>query len=198
MNIFKHVWKPAIIACRNCSALHPIIISWPTNDAIRYTTFTCATKLTKLIASLVRHTEPNKKSRPNGGNKNKQEGQHPLTGQRAANFRLLANQWAERRLVMQWRHGCRAMRRSVSLCVQISKERSYSCKYIDTTRKAIDCATTLPHLTRTRHGLSNEPSTKVLRRPYLPQNGDKLPKFVVFFWIISTIQDESLLQSFII
>ena len=27
-----------------------------------------------------------------------QEGQHPLTGQRAANFSLLANQWAERRL----------------------------------------------------------------------------------------------------
>ena len=62
-------------------------------------------------------------------------GQHPLTGQRAANFRLLANQWAERRLVTQWRHGCRAMRRSVcntgasnagrSLCVQISRERSY-------------------------------------------------------------------------
>ena len=42
-----------------------------------------------------------------------QEGQHPLTGQRAANFRLLANQWAERRLVTQWRHGCRAMRRNV-------------------------------------------------------------------------------------
>jgi len=66
---------------------------------------------------------------------NQQEGQHPLTGQRAANFRLLANQWAERRLVTQWRHGCRAMRRSVcntgasnggwSLCVQISKEQSY-------------------------------------------------------------------------
>ena len=65
----------------------------------------------------------------------KQEGQHPLTGQRAANFRLLANQWAERRLVTQWRHGCRVMRRSVcnagasnagrSLCVQISRERSY-------------------------------------------------------------------------
>jgi len=65
----------------------------------------------------------------------KQEGQHPLTGQHAANFRLLANQWAERRLVTQWRHGCRAMRRSVcnagatnagrSLCVQISRERSY-------------------------------------------------------------------------
>jgi len=33
------------------------------------------------------------------------------------------------------------------------------------------------------YGLSNEPSTNV------PQNGDKLPKFVVF-WIISTIKDE--------
>jgi len=64
-----------------------------------------------------------------------QEGQHPLTGLRAANFRLLANQWAERRLVTQWRNGCRAMRRSVcnsgafnggrSICVQISRERSY-------------------------------------------------------------------------
>jgi len=64
-----------------------------------------------------------------------QEGQHPLTGQCAASFRLLANQWHERRLVTQWRHGCRAMRRSVcnagasngdrSLCVQISWERSY-------------------------------------------------------------------------
>ena len=64
-----------------------------------------------------------------------QEGQHPLTEQLAANFRLLANQWAERRLVMQWRHGCRAMRRSVcnagdsnagrSLCIQMSRERSY-------------------------------------------------------------------------
>ena len=52
-----------------------------------------------------------------------------------ANFRLLANQWAEHRLVKQWRHGCRAMRRSVcnsgasnagrSLCVQIPRERSY-------------------------------------------------------------------------
>jgi len=37
-----------------------------------------------------------------------QEGQHPLTGQRAASFRLVANQWAERRLVTQWCHGCRA------------------------------------------------------------------------------------------
>ena len=64
-----------------------------------------------------------------------QEGQHPLTGQRAANIRLLANQWSERRLVTQWRHGCRDMGRSVcnagasnagrSLCVQISRERSY-------------------------------------------------------------------------
>ena len=61
-----------------------------------------------------------------------QEGQHPLTGQRTANFSLLSNQWAERRLVTQWRHGCRAMRRSVcnagasnggrSLCVQISRD----------------------------------------------------------------------------
>jgi len=45
------------------------------------------------------------------------------------------------------------------------------------------------HLTRTRHGLSNEPSTKVLRCPYLPQNRDQVPKFVVF-QTISTIKDE--------
>ena len=44
-------------------------------------------------------------------------------------------------------------------------------------------------LTRSRHGLANEASTKVLRRPYVPQNRDKLPKFVVF-WTISTIKDE--------
>jgi len=44
------------------------------------------------------------------------------------------------------------------------------------------------HLTRTRHRLSNEPSSKVLRHPWLPQNGDKVPKFVVF-WTISTIKD---------
>jgi len=70
-----------------------------------------------------------------GVNYGEQEGQHPLTGQRAANFRLLTNHWAERRLVTQWRHGCRAMRRSVcnagasnagrSFCVQIWRERSY-------------------------------------------------------------------------
>ena len=29
------------------------------------------------------------------------------------------------------------------LCVQVSRERSYPCQYIDTTRKEIDCATTL-------------------------------------------------------
>ena len=65
----------------------------------------------------------------------KQEGQHPLTGQRATNFRLLDIQWAKRRQVTQWRHGYRAMRWSVcnagasnagrSLCIQISRERSY-------------------------------------------------------------------------
>ena len=69
-----------------------------------------------------------------------QEGQHLLTGQfqftiSIANFRLLANQWAERRLVTQLRHGCLAMRRSVcnagasnagrSLCIEISRERRY-------------------------------------------------------------------------
>jgi len=64
-----------------------------------------------------------------------QEGQHPLTGQRADNFRRLANQWAERRLVTQRRHGCRTMGRSVcnagasnagrSLCIQISREWCY-------------------------------------------------------------------------
>jgi len=35
-----------------------------------------------------------------------------------------------------------------SLCVQISRERS--CQYIDTTRKALDCATTLPLTVFTR------------------------------------------------
>jgi len=39
------------------------------------------------------------------------------------------------------------------------------------------------------HGLSNEPSTKVLPRPKLPQNGDQIPKFVVFHTIL-TIKDE--------
>ena len=60
---------------------------------------------------------------------------HYLTRMHTADFRLLANQWAECRLMMQWRHGCHAMRRSVcnagasnggrSLCVQISREWSY-------------------------------------------------------------------------
>jgi len=50
-----------------------------------------------------------------------QEGQHLLTGQRTAvNFRLLANQWAEHRLVTQWRHGCRAKAK----CVQ---RRCFQC-----------------------------------------------------------------------
>jgi len=81
-----------------------------------------------------------------------QQGQHPLTGQRAANFRLLANQWAERRLVTQWCHGCYAIRWSVCNA-GASNARRFPCiqgsgvtpsQYIDTTRKAIDCATTLP------------------------------------------------------
>jgi len=38
----------------------------------------------------------------------------PLTWQRPTNFRLQVNQWAERRLVTQWRHGCR----SEAKCVQ--------------------------------------------------------------------------------
>ena len=62
----------------------------------------------------------------------------PASADRTARSQLqaiLANQWADRRQVTQWRHGCRAMRRSVcnagdsnagrSLCVQISRERSY-------------------------------------------------------------------------
>jgi len=85
-------------------------------------------------------------------NFNEQESQHPLTGQRAANFRLLANQWAERRLLTQWRHGCRAMRRSVCnagasngvgpFAFIYQGNGATSCQYIDTTRKAIDCTTT--------------------------------------------------------
>jgi len=52
------------------------------------------------------------------------------------------------------------------------------------------------HLTIiTRHGLSSEPSTKVLRCPQLPQNGDKVPKFVVV-WTISTTQDEKTAAKF--
>jgi len=67
--------------------------------------------------------------------KYRQEGQHPLTGQRTANFWLLANKWAARMSVMLWRHSCYAMRQSMcntgasnagrSFCVQISRERSY-------------------------------------------------------------------------
>jgi len=46
-----------------------------------------------------------------------------------------------------------------------------------------------------KHGLSNEPSTKVLRCRQLPQNGDKVAKFVVF-WTISTIKDENSVAKF--
>jgi len=42
-------------------------------------------------ASLICRKEPRTKGVMEK-TKNKQEGQHPLTGQRAANFRLLANQ----------------------------------------------------------------------------------------------------------
>ena len=45
------------------------------------------------------------------------------------------------------------------------------------------------HLTTARHGLSNAPSTKVLRRPNFLKIGDKVPEFVLF-WTISTIKDE--------
>jgi len=65
------------------------------------------------------------------------------TSQRAANFRLLANQWVERRLVTQWRHGCRAMRRSVCNAGASNAGRPFAfryqgnsttpCQYIDTT-----------------------------------------------------------------
>jgi len=51
------------------------------------------------------------------------------------------------------------------------------------------------HLTRTRHVLSNEPSTKGSTPPYLPQNEDKVSKFVVF-WTISTIKDEKSAEKF--
>jgi len=47
--------------------------------------------------------------------------QHPLTGQHAANFRLLANQWAERRLLTQWtswlpRYDAKCVQRSWFQC----------------------------------------------------------------------------------
>jgi len=84
----------------------------------------------------------------------RQEGQHPLTGQRAANSRLLANQWSVRRLVTQWRHGCCTMRWSVcnagasnwgrSLSCRYQGNGATPCQYIDTTLKTIHCTTTLP------------------------------------------------------
>ena len=59
----------------------------------------------------------------------RQEGQHPLTGQRAANFRLMANQWSVRRLVTQWRHGCCTMRWNVCNAGASNWGRSLSCRY---------------------------------------------------------------------
>jgi len=48
-----------------------------------------------------------------------------------------------------WRHGCRAMRRSVcnagaSNAFRYEGNGATPCQYIDITRKTIDCATTLP------------------------------------------------------
>jgi len=44
-------------------------------------------------------------------------------------------------------------------------------------------------LTRTRQGLSNEPSTEVLRRPNFLKMGIKMSRAVVF-WTTSTMKDE--------
>jgi len=83
-----------------------------------------------------------------------QEGQHPLTGQHAANFRLLANQWEECRLVTQWRHGCRAIRRSeCTTCIQwgsiplrsdIKGMELPPANILIPLERQYDCATTLP------------------------------------------------------
>jgi len=86
-----------------------------------------------------------------------QEGQHPLTGQRAANFRLLANHWAERRLVTQWRHGYCVTAAALwgEVCAKQVLPMPVSpfafryqgngatpCQHFDTTRTTIDCTTT--------------------------------------------------------
>ena len=99
-----------------------------------------------------------------------QEGQHPLTGQRAANFRrdLGATQdfnwWLLGKPVFDCMFAVikllsisftvAALRRSVCNARASNGGRSFAfryqgngatpCQYIDTTRKAIDCATTLP------------------------------------------------------
>jgi len=60
----------------------------------------------------------------------------------------------ERRLMTQWRNGCRAMRRSfcatqvlpvwfIPFAFRYQGNGATPCQYIDTTRKVIDCATTL-------------------------------------------------------
>ena len=105
-------------------------------------------------------------------NRFSQEGQHPLTGQRAANFRLLANQWDERRLVKQWRHAaalwgevCATQvlpMRVGPFAFRYQENGATPCQYIDTTRKAIDCARTLP-------------LTVFLQQPFRPVLS-KLPK----------------------
>jgi len=46
----------------------------------------------KLNQTQQKHTFTSQKKCTTIQNKHKQEGQHPLTGQRATNFRLLANQ----------------------------------------------------------------------------------------------------------
>jgi len=80
-------------------------------------------------------------------NNQEQEGQHPLTGQRAAKFRLLANQWAECRLVTQWGDVCATQvlpMRVGPFAFRYQGNGATPCQYVDTSRKAIDCTTTLP------------------------------------------------------
>jgi len=55
----------------------------------------------KLNLTQQKHTFTNQKKCTTTQNKHKQEGQHLLTEQRAANFSLLANQGAKCTLVMQ-------------------------------------------------------------------------------------------------
>ena len=82
-----------------------------------------------------------------------QDGQHPLTGQRGQ-FQVTGQpvsrtQASDAMTSRLPRYEAKCVQRRCfhagrSLCVQISRERSYTpCQYIDT-RKATDCATTLP------------------------------------------------------
>jgi len=72
-----------------------------------------------------------------------QESQHPLTARRQFQATGQRVSRTQARLVTQWRHGCPAMRRSVCNAGASNGGRSL-CQYIDTTRKTIDCATTVP------------------------------------------------------